>query len=458
MHDDWARPWVGVIKQQAILRRICQSVAEIILGVASTNEKQRYSIARTIFNWMGRYDTHNDLWISQHVLCILLAYNFQAWSNCCFGLFFRVGEVRAAGLDRFIYDPDKSTTLRLLQEYLKRLPTVPEPDISKWTDNLDGLPMKYGYGAIVEYLVKRQAAVLANTDSLPAMVPLPTADKPLLKGFNFFASGHVGEIVINCDSVTHIRTTVLASMREIRYDVKCALDNITGLVIFAACQCPAGAAGKCNHVAALLFALLDFVSTMRNPDSCTNKPQTWHRPKRKRKSATRPSVVGARKVAKHVYGKESKRRGPLDDYASFQPLTAIVQPDRNILKTDLRDLQLNHHSIGLFQVLDSSTDTASSDEDEMTENSTPEEIVVSKLQVSIIHFAGLPGIILCMGPANDRWHYSVMPSLIGWPMHRMIPGLQFSSIFLNERLEMLMLWFKYILWPWNSTNSLKMQK
>ena len=139
-------------------------------------------------------------------------------------------------------------------------------------------------------------------------------------------------------------------------------------------------------------------------------------------------------------------------------VTAIVKPDWNVLKADLRDLQLNHHSIGLFQVLDSSTDTASSDEDEMTENSTPEEIVVSKLQVNIVHFAGLPGIILCMGPANDRWHYSVMPSLIGWPMHRMIPGLQLSSIFLNWRLEIPMLWFKYILWAWNCTNSVKMQK
>ena len=26
----------------------------------------------------------------------------------------------------------------------------------------------------------------------------------------------------------------------------------------------------------------------------------------------------------------------------------------------------------------------------------------------------LEGIILCMRPANERWHYSVTPSLIGW--------------------------------------------
>ena len=33
-----------------------------------------------------------------------------------------------------------------------------------------------------------------------------------------------------------------------------------------------------------------------------------------------------------------------------------------------------------------------------------------------------PRIILCMCPANERWHYTVTPSLIGWRIHRMIPA------------------------------------
>ena len=214
------------------------------------------------------------------------------------------------------------------------------------------------------------------------MVPLPTADKPLVKGYNFFASGHVGEILVNDDNgIVHVRTTVLASMRETRYDVSCVLQEVTGLFINAACKCPAGAAGKCNHVAALLFAMMDFVKTMRVPESCTSHPQTWHRPQRKTKHATRPAVVGKRKVKKHIYGQEKKRKGPLSDYADFCPLVEVVQPNHAALMRDLKELNANHHIIGLFQVMDSSTDTASSDEDEGNENATPEEVVVSRLQV-----------------------------------------------------------------------------
>ena len=295
-----------------------------------------------------------------------------------------MGELRNAGLDHFIYDPDKTTTLRLLQEHLNQLPQVPAPQLDKWSDHLDGIPQKYGYGSIVEFIVKRQAKVL-SIDMTNVMVPLPTADKPLVKGYNFFASGHVGEILINTDNgIVYVWTTVLASMRETRYDVNCVLQEATGLIVNPECKCPAGAAGKCNHVAALLFAMLDFVKTMRQSESCTSRPQTGHRPQRKNKWATRPAVVGKRKVKKHVYGQEKKRKAPLTDYADFCPLVEVVKPNHAALMKDLKDLHANHHSIGLFQVMDSSTDTASSDEDEPNENATPEEVVVSRLQVSIL--------------------------------------------------------------------------
>ena len=43
---------------------------------------------------------------------------------------------------------------------------------------------------------------------------LPTADKPLVKGHNFFASGHIGEVLLNraTDGTVHVRFGVLASM------------------------------------------------------------------------------------------------------------------------------------------------------------------------------------------------------------------------------------------------------
>ena len=34
-----------------------------------------------------------------------------------------------------------------------------------------------------------------------------------------------------------------------------------------------------------------------------------------------------------------------------------------------------------------------------------------------------PGIILCMGPANERWCYTVTPSLIGWAYTQNDPWL-----------------------------------
>ena len=201
--------------------------------------------------------------------CILM---FALWCVvCCF----RVKELIDNGMHRFVMDPDRETTLRILQDHVTSLRSVAPPAINNWTDSLDCIPQKYCYLSVVE----RTVAVLDSVGNiLPVPLALPVADKPLVKGFNFFASGNVGEILVNDNGlVIHIRTGVLASMREVRYDVKCAIDNQTGLVVLASCECPAGAGGKCNHVSSVLFALLDFVTIMRNLSCCTNQPQTWHR-------------------------------------------------------------------------------------------------------------------------------------------------------------------------------------
>ena len=299
-------------------------------------------------------------------------------------------ELISNGLHMFVFDPDRETTLRILQEHIQSLPNVEPPALDKWTDCVDILPQKFGYTSIVEYLMKRQVTLLGGSGKpLATPVILPVAEKPLVKGHNFFAYGNVGEILINdgC-SVVHVRTDVLASMREIRYDVKCTIDNKTGLVIMATCECPAGAGGKCNHVSSLLFALTDFVLTMRNPDCCTNRPQVWHQLMRKRKRAVRPIAVGKRVVRKHVYGRVVTRKRPLEVYASFSALTVVHPPDRAELLSDLKDVQRNHHKIGLLQVIDSSTDTASSssEDENPAENLTPEEIVVKRLQVRSLFF------------------------------------------------------------------------
>ena len=60
----------------------------------------------------------------------------------------------------------------------------------------------------MEYLLKRQVAIIKTSgEALGVPVMLPTADKPLMKGQNFFASGNVGEVLLNhtsCDAM-HVR-------------------------------------------------------------------------------------------------------------------------------------------------------------------------------------------------------------------------------------------------------------
>jgi len=289
-----------------------------------------------------------------------------------------VKEMQRSGLDKYLFNPDKDTTMNIIREYVKTLPSPSLPKLEDWTSNLDLLPKGFCYSSIVEYLVKRDIVVLDSKSSKENTLPLPTAAKPLVKGYNFFASGHVGEIMLNpSKTYIHFRTAVLASMRDTKYDVKLVLENKKGLVVQGNCKCPAGTGGKCNHIAALLFALVDYVNTMRNPDCCTNKPQTWHKPTRKNKKATHPQVVGKRKVQKHVYGRTEKRKRPLHDYSQFQPLKKIVKPDSSEVVKDLKNLS---HKIGLEQVLMDTTSDSESDKETET-NLSPEEIVIKKLQV-----------------------------------------------------------------------------
>ena len=143
---------------------------------------------------------------------------------------------------------------------------------------------------------------------------LPVADKPLMKGYNYMASRHVGEIRLNpLNDVTHIWAEVLSSFKDKTYTVKIVLDNKTALVITASCGCPAGVGGKCNHAAALLFFLLCHVMS-EAAASVTEKPQKWHQPSRKSKKDTKPGKAGERIVRKHVFEQQLKRKLPLQDY------------------------------------------------------------------------------------------------------------------------------------------------
>ena len=99
-----------------------------------------------------------------------------------------------------------------------------------------------------------------------------------------------------------------------------------------------GSRGKCNLVAAVLFAMLDYVTVMRNPDCCTNNAKVWHRPKRATKRATKPFVVEKRKVMKHLFSRTvtRKRSLALADYQDHRPIDRPVAPDTERLLSEIK--------------------------------------------------------------------------------------------------------------------------
>lgn len=55
------------------------------------------------------------------------------------------------------------------------------------------------------------------------------------------------------------------------------LHNVTGDVVDARCKCKASTMGRCSHVAALLYALLDFAVTVESSNVGTSKLCEWNR-------------------------------------------------------------------------------------------------------------------------------------------------------------------------------------
>ena len=90
-----------------------------------------------------------------------------------------------------------------------------------------------------------------------------STSKPLRRGKTYFDSGHVknmADALTVQESYYFAKATVLASYKiEKQYPVNVMLHSKTGDVLDAKCQCKASAVSLCSHVAALLYALLDFV-------------------------------------------------------------------------------------------------------------------------------------------------------------------------------------------------------
>ena len=321
------------------------------------------------------------------------------------------------GLDKNIIDPDKGANIAKKLERLQvsgvnevAHPNLrPSPAIPNegWTSNLTDLPF-VSFATLYRHFVERptSAIVLANSDanqSLSAEAEdygeecLPSF-RGLGKGYRFFKDGHVQTIQYHSlpDSLgfCYVRAQVLPSMVKSRkYSVRICL-TASGNVHTAYCVCPAGLAGCCNHVAALLYALEEFVRLGLREESklpCTSRLQQWNRP---RCRSVPPSRVVDVAAVKEEYGKQKRRKvrpiydpRPLnlrlpkpDEHTAL--LVALQNEHKDQLKSDTTGNVAKYGSSCLLKLMAPSTSESSSTSDDDSDNLSESDLQMMDVVVS----------------------------------------------------------------------------
>ena len=176
--------------------------------------------------------------------------------------------------------------------------------------------------------------------------------KPLIKGYNFFKSGHVVKLEkhdLSEDGLYHLRGRILPSMKKsTAYTAFITLRD--GKILRGKCGCPAGIEGHCNHVSAMLFFLEEFCEHNAKNTACTSQPCTWNKPSRKRKVDNHP--IHEVKFVKHEHGKKSAVGGVC------QSKDVRAPHQRNLDRTELYNLRYKLENlaskgqeIGLLHIL-----------------------------------------------------------------------------------------------------------
>lgn len=113
-------------------------------------------------------------------------------------------------------------------------------------------------------------------------------DKPLKNGRKYVDSGFVHDIM-DTASADHylVRAHVWPSMRnELPHNVTVVISANSGAILHASCEpCRASSLGRCSHVVAVLFSVLDYVQkhgpSLTQP--CTSQECSWNKGKKRTK-------------------------------------------------------------------------------------------------------------------------------------------------------------------------------
>lgn len=106
--------------------------------------------------------------------------------------------------------------------------------------------------------------------------------------------------------------------KNLKYNIKLSLCNNgeqEGKITFASCACPAGKGpcGSCKHIAALCYALEEFVrlKCTREFETCTSRLQTWNQPRKRKLDSQSVYEID---FSKKIYRREERNNAkPLTD-------------------------------------------------------------------------------------------------------------------------------------------------
>ncbi|XP_015780592.1 PREDICTED: uncharacterized protein LOC107358507 [Acropora digitifera] len=202
------------------------------------------------------------------------------------------------------------------------LPDIPSKG---WRDFPSyNIPQLFNYGHIHYYVLESIRNVNASEDDEEGLRHM--TDKPLKNGRKYVDSGFVHDLM---DTVTAehylVRAHVWPSMRgDLPHNVVVVLSLISGAVIRASCEpCRVSSLGRCSHVVAVLFTVLDH----------TQKP--WNKGKKRNKTPQRLSQA--------TY--DSKLKKAAVQVIDFDPRPAkyrVVTPEHiNRFVIDLQSLSQN---------------------------------------------------------------------------------------------------------------------
>ena len=262
----------------------------------------------------------------------------------------------------------------------KLLQSMPSKEDPEWTKKLNCLPT-ITFGTIYDFLVSRKVflkrvrdvEIIVDDQDVDLLNDEGSSDeswyesveytRALNKAYRFFKDGHVQNIKYhpwnNQPDYICISSIVLPSMRKDRtYNVTIIIRETTARVAIAYCTCPAGLAGCCNHVTAMLYCLEDYVgSGLREEEElgCTSRLQTWNQP-RKRNIDPRPTDDVT--LRKEVYGKKTRNKLHHVNKWDCRPSSRrIIDPDKaRTLREGLCTIKQNKIDAANFAASTAGTD------------------------------------------------------------------------------------------------------